>query len=326
MSNIQSCATKCMNISIRKHFTLMFALMIFCHVSYAEQTKSIPKFVIDFLGENTDADTLRIGKQFYTSFESISDFNGFYIVPIINQGTATQSLSNDQRVSGELAHKAFIYGTNTVSMTENTNHRAYPTIQLAKTKTGILTDAVLIEFSVWADFDLRKVENESWFSLATFTSYDDQYWYRAYLINVDADYRVHLMHVPNHDEVIYDIYQTDSVSLPRKKWAKITAYIDYTSANKFKSPFISVWQDGELVSAARFNDRVNLVDAFKNPNKPACLSGLSADSPVDVAEKACHLNYVHGLAQAHFGLYAPPLLGSGTIYNDDLTISEIKRR
>jgi hypothetical protein len=42
------------------------------------------------------------------------------------------------------------------------------------------------------------------------------------------------------------------------------------------------------------------------------------------AEQMCGATYVGGLAQAHGGLYAPPGIASGTVYNDDLTIEEVR--
>ncbi|HMY58826.1 MAG TPA: hypothetical protein PK472_11260 [Pseudomonadota bacterium] len=53
---------------------------------------------------------------------------------------------------------------------------------------------------------------------------------------------------------------------------------------------------------------------------PSCLSGWDG---VDItkAETMCGLKYVPGkLARAHFGLYAPPLLSAGEVWNDDLEI------
>ena len=51
--------------------------------------------------------------------------------------------------------------------------------------------------------------------------------------------------------------------------------------------YAKVWQNGVLVSHAK-------VDQSKNQ-----------------------------LAQAHFGMYAPPLLDQGIVYNDDLSIKEV---
>jgi len=302
---------------------LSLFVITFAGTCFADQTREIPKFVIDFLELPTLAPQPKIGKQFYTSFETIEEFKPFYIVPQNNQNTATHDLVDNPRFVGNHAHEAHIYGSNDVSSTENTNHRAYPTFQFAKTPMGILTGAVFVEFEVWADIELSHRENASWFSLATFTSYDDQYWYRAYLINVDANYNIHLMHVPHHGQSIHDIYQTTSIALPKKQWARISTYIDYTTKNRFNSPFIAVWQDGVLVSAARFDNRVDLITAFMSNNRPKCLNGLSTATPIADAEIACGLNFTNGLAQAHFGLYAPPLLDSGQILNDDLTVSEV---
>jgi hypothetical protein len=282
-----------------------------------EPDKKIPAFLQDFL----DEENLKMRGSFSTGFESEGEFAPFYIVPFDHKNTATHSLSKEQSVSGKLSHKAWMYGKNRQVGGTNTNHRAYPTFQLNKTSLGIVKTAVLVEFSVWADIDLFPTEDKSWFSLATFTSYDDIQWYRSYLINVDSDYKVHLMHVPIQGQSSPDIFHDSKISLPRKAWAKITAYIDYSKNNRFNSPIIAVWQDGALVTASRFSDRVDPL-RISPALQPKCLKGWDKQYVVS-AEKMCDLKYEGGLSQMHFGLYAPPLLSRGVIYNDDLSVTEI---
>jgi hypothetical protein len=301
---------------LRPMLALILALLALSCVA-ARAAAPVPRYVQEFVGQGA----LVKGREFSTSFESVAEFSKFYIVPQNHRRSSNHDLSSEERVSGQLSHKAWIYAGNPVSDTENTNHRAYPTVQFAKSALGIVKTAVLVEFWVWADIDLARSQGRSWFSLATFTSYDDIQWYRSYLINVDADYRVHLMHVPTQGESAADIVKRAPISLPRRKWARITAYIDYGRSNRFQSPFIAVWQDGVVVAASRFSDRISL-DHVPKRSRPVCLRGWDGLS-LDQAETLCNLRYVGGLAQAHFGLYAPPLLTSGTIFNDDLSVAEV---
>lgn len=312
-----------MRKTIKLILFLWFVTLLFSNTAAAQKTAEIPGYVLSFLG--TGQKNLRIGKQYFTSFETVDEFKGFYIAPQNHKDSATHDLSKEQTVSGNLSHKAWMYKKNTVIAGENTNHRAYPTFQFNKTSMGILKGALLVEFWVWADILLKPNSDSRWFSLATFTSYSDKYWYHSYLINVDSRYIVHLMHVPHNAMAVHDIFQTSSIALPRKQWVKITAYIDYLSDNKFASPFIAVWQDGNLVSSSRFDNRIDLNAALQSPNRPRCLDGLPKNATIEQAEQICGLTFTSGLAQAHFGLYAPPGLGSGVIYNDDLTVSEILR-
>ena len=277
----------------------------------------VPDFLKSFLNENN----LATRGSFSTSFESVGEFAPFYVVPFNHNNTATHGLSQEKSVSGNTSHKAWMYGENPQVEGLNTNHRAYPTFQLSETNLGIVKTAVLVEFSVWADIDLLPVEDKSWFSLATFTSYDDIQWYRTYLINVDSDYKVHLMHVPAQGATAPDIFHDSKISLPEKQWSKITAYIDYSTNNRFDSPIIAVWQDGTLVAESRFNDRADPAN-IPPERVPECLNGWDKRDVAE-AEEMCSLKYEGGLSQMHFGLYTPPLLSHGVIYNDDLSVTEI---
>lgn len=279
----------------------------------------VPEFVKNFLEEKG----LRKGKVFLSGFEKIEEFSKFYILPQNYKKSASHNLSFEQSVDGGFSHKAWIYKKNKRLKGKNTNHRAYPTIQMEKTSLGIVKSAVLIEISVWPDIELYPVEGKSWFSLATFTSYNDKEWFRSYLVNVDRNYRLHLMHVPNQGELKADIFSNNKLILPRRQWSKVTTFIDYTKNNRFNSPVIAVWQNGILVAASRFNGRADPYTISAN-NYPKCLDGWNKKNILG-AEKRCNLKYENGLAQMHFGLYAPPLLSEGVIYNDALTVSEIIR-
>ncbi|MBU4205127.1 hypothetical protein KKH26_03060 [Patescibacteria group bacterium] len=117
---------------------------------------------------------------FQTSFESVDDFNGFYIVPQNHLNSSTHELSSEKVHGGSYSHKAWIYDTNEPStIILNNNHRAYPTVQLQKTPGGSFKTPVMITFWVWLDVNLskRSPENE-WFSFATLTQDPSDKWSR----------------------------------------------------------------------------------------------------------------------------------------------------
>lgn len=74
-----------------------------------------------------------------------------------------------------------------------------------------------------------------------------------------------------------------SKPLPMRTWVKLTTELTFGSMGGEAS----VWQDDQLVSKAAIE-----------PTNPL-------------------------LEQAHFGLYAPPSVATGTVYNDDLIIQEL---
>jgi len=287
------------------------------------KTQNLPAFVINLLGLQKANPQPTFGKQYINGYESWKDFAAFYVVPADDQNSATHLLTNKRYYSGKYSHSANIFAENPVIINQNTNHRAYPTYQFNKTSLGVITHAVFIEYEVWADFTLSAQPNANWFSLGTFTSYSDQYWARGFLINVDNTNKINLMHVPQNGESIRDIHENTTIKFPYKQWVRISVYIDYTANNKFNSPFVAVWQNGTLVSAARFDNRIDPATLFQDPQQPACLNGLPSTSSIEEIENACGLVFTNGLAQAHFGLYAPPLLGAGNIYNDALKVSEV---
>ncbi len=259
--------------------------------------------------------------SFSSGFEAISDFDGHYIVPPDHRGTTSHELSTEQVHSGTYAHRAWMYGVNEVVPGENTNHRGYPTVQLSR-NDGVLLGRVLVEFWVWLDVELNSSPNEDWFSFATFTAYDDDHWLRTYLVNLDPEGFVHLMHVPSQSVRVHDIFQTEDVRFPQREWVKLTVYADHTSDNVYESPFIRVWQDDVLVSSARFSPRLSEFERMVGLDRD-CVREAEGEGIAGV-EASCGLRYAgDGLAQAHFGMYAPPLLTTGTVYNDDLSIYRV---
>jgi hypothetical protein len=220
-------------------------------------------------------------RVFQTSFESVSDFDGFYIVPQ-NTTNSSHELSTERVHSGVFSHKGWIIASNPPSTpTVNNNHRAYPTVQLYKTGGGAYKTPVLIEFWVWLDVTLAPGE---WFSFATLDYTTSDTW-DAVLVNLSDQGFVHLMHVPYNQQQVH-LFQTNSIVFPMRQWVKLTVELHFDVTDGYAN----VWQDDQLVSSAE----------VKRGN------GL--------------------FTQAHFGLYAPPSLSAGTVFNDDLVIMDSRTR
>ncbi len=218
-------------------------------------------------------------RTYQTSFESVDDFAGFYIVPQDARPTASHDLTTEIVRSGRFSHKGWVTGPNWPSSRfVNNNHRGYPTIQLYKLEGGAFRTPVKIEFWVWLDMDLKPGE---WFSFATLDHTMRDIW-DPVLINLSDEGIVHLMHVPTNGRGI-TTYQNETLKFPFRQWVKLTAELHFDRDNGYAK----VWQDDVLVSEAEVR-RGN---------------GL--------------------FTQAHFGLYAPPSIASGVIYNDDLVIREM---
>jgi hypothetical protein len=223
-------------------------------------------------------------RTYATSFESVNDFNGFYIVPQNYHGACSHGLATGTVHTGTYSHRGWIYDSYDPSTPfVNNNHRGYPTIQFHKTPGGSFVTPCLITFWVWLDVALAPAipENE-WFSLATLTDDASDVWSNSICINVSHDGFVHLMHVPWTGQKVHTV-QTTSITFPMRQWVKIEIYADFRSSQGY----LKVRQDGVLVSQANVYCRKKT------------------------------------LAQAHFGLYAPPSLSAGEVYNDDLTVQEV---
>ncbi|PIN85193.1 MAG: hypothetical protein COV47_03435 [Candidatus Diapherotrites archaeon CG11_big_fil_rev_8_21_14_0_20_37_9] len=286
----------------------------------------ISLFLFGCIGTNTNSKTdnypitnFKVINKFETGFENESEFTKFSVTPQNYLGSTRHELSSENIHSGELAHKAIIYAENNVVERTNTNHRGYPTIQLYKTEQGTFTGKVFTEFWVWLDVPIEQKPNANWFSFATFTSYADDRWARTELANLEKDGIVHLVHVPRQGEKEDDIFQTTETKFPMRKWVKLSILIDYENNNEYNSAYAKVWQDNELVSAARFNPRLDAETIKQYSAGLECLTTWDGEN-VAQAEELCNLHYTGGLA----GMYAPPLIASGTVYNDDLVIMQIE--
>ena len=220
--------------------------------------------------------------HFRSSFESASDFAGFYVVPVEPDSSAAHQLDDGEVLTGEFSHFAWIVRSNEGSTAgANRNHRAYPTIQFHKTPGGVLSTPLCVSLFVWADFDLKDrpgSQEDQWFSLATFTDDVSDQWRRTILVNVSHDGLVHLQHVPQQGQQNH-IFQSTNMIFPYQQWVHLEIELDFSSAG-----YAKVWLDNTLVSHAN-------VEATRNQ-----------------------------LAQAHFGLYAAPSLSSGEIRNEDVSI------
>lgn len=225
-------------------------------------------------------------RTFTTSFETIPDFDGFYIVP---QDTydSTQDLLTEQVYDGTFSHKAWILRKRADSNDGlYLPHRAYPTIQFQKTADGIYRTPCLVSMWVYLDITLTvRAGIDDWFSFITLSPDTSDNWARTVVVNITPDGYIRLVHVPNQGEQDY-IYQVDSnVSLqfPYAQWVRLDLLINFDS----EKGYAKLWQNGTLISHAAVN------------------GGNS------------------GQAQAHFGLYASAAIESGTIFNDKLRIIEV---
>lgn len=225
-------------------------------------------------------------RTFSTSFENISDFDGFYLTAQGDLNTTYHQLSDSIVHSGNFSHMAWITGANSPSTkTKNNNHRGYPTIQLYKTPDGSFSTPCYITFWVWLDMDLEtdyQGNEDNWFSFATFSSDKSDKWKRTVLVNLSKEGVVHLQHVPKQGKQEH-IYQNETLLFPQKEWVELKIYLDFRN-----NGYAKVWQNGVLVSHAHVKNVKNRV------------------------------------SQAHFGLYAPPQIPNGTVFNDDLTIEMVE--
>ncbi len=223
-------------------------------------------------------------RRFATSFESVTDFDGFYITPQNHLGTAFHALTDSNVYSGVYVHRAWIEGSNPAStLTTNNNHRGYPTVQFQKTPEGPFKTPCYVTLRVWLDMELNANANseDDWFSFATFTDDKTDNWARTVLVNLSTDGFVHLQHTTNQGEQT-SIFQTSDITFPQRQWVELKIFLDFG-----EDGYAKVWQNGELVAHAKIG------------------------------------NITNQLAQAHFGLYCSPQLSTGEVFNDDLEIIEV---
>lgn len=223
-------------------------------------------------------------RTFQTSFETVDDFSGFYITPQAHLNSSYHALNDSMVHSGTYSHKAWITGANSPSLLTNNNHRAYPTVQLYKTNEGAFKTPCYVTFWVWLDMELK----------ASTTGGDNDWFSFATFTCDESDNWTRTVLV----NLSYDGF----VHLMHVPGQGEQNYIFQTQTLKFpqkewvelkiyldftENAYAKVWQNGELVSSASIQDVENK------------------------------------LAQAHFGLYCPPSMASGVVYNDDLKIEMV---
>ncbi len=219
-------------------------------------------------------------RSYQTSFESVSEFSNFYIVPTNYQSAATHSLTTEQKVTGTFAHKASItaLGPNCLFPT-NCNHRAYPTIQLHKLASGGFKTPVLIEFSVYLDMPLTS--QDDWYSFATYSADASDSWKRVVLLNTDSKNKAYLMHVPLHGQSSLT-YQNPSLLFPQKKWVKIKTCLNLAPTNGEAK----VWQDEVLVSSSKVSGGCSVLEQahFGLYASPSLSSGTVYNDDLSIRE------------------------------------------
>ena len=101
-------------------------------------------------------------RSFVSSFESIDDFAGFFIVPQAYKRTSWHHKSTEVVHSGKFSHKAWIDGANPPSLLWlNNGHRGYPSIQFQKTAGGAFKTPVDVVLWVWVDMPLKPRKGEN---------------------------------------------------------------------------------------------------------------------------------------------------------------------
>lgn len=202
----------------------------------------IPTFATALIAVIGAGQTHAEPRAFSTSFETVSEFERFYIVPQNHKGTTSHDLSREVVRSGEFSHKAWVAGPNPASgFNRNNNHRGYPTIQLYKLPKGAFKTPVNVEFWVWLDMELAKGE---WFSFATLDHTTSDTW-DPVLVNLSDKGFVHLMHAPSNGRAEWS-FQTETIKFPMRQWVKLTVQLHFDR----RDGYAEVYQDGQMVSRA----------------------------------------------------------------------------
>ncbi len=224
-------------------------------------------------------------RVFVSSFERVEDFSGFYITAQGHLGTSFHEQSEEVVRSGRFSHKAWFDGANPDSTPMvNNNHRGYPTVQLYKTAGGSFESPCLVTLWVWLDVELQGDPSGGEDDWFSFATFTDD--------ESDRWSRTVLVNL-SHDGFVH---------LQHTAGQGRQEYVYQTTTTKFPmrqwvelkmyldfgdNGYAKVWQDGELVAHAAVG------------------------------------NISNRLAQAHFGLYSPPWMESGVVYNDDLRIEMV---
>ena len=224
----------------------------------------------------TDPSASRWETVYATGFESDDDLAGFYQTPP-SPLTRHEVVEGVERHGGRRAHRGWLTGSTGAEPVDGPNHRGYPTIQLHKRPTGPCRAVCLVD--LWVRLEGARLGTGEWFSLATFSTDGSDRWSRVALANVGSEGWLHTFHVPTHGVGGWTFQRRD-LPFPRDRWVRVTTLLDMRPAGGA----VAVWQDGALMSAARFE---------------------GGDGDLD---------------QMHFGLYAPESLVDASVWNDDITV------
>lgn len=225
-----------------------------------------------------------VKKEFKSSFESVEDFTGFYLTPQSYMGTTFHGLSDSIVHTGIFAHKAWIDGSNPPSITTNNNHRGYPTIQLQNTSDGVFKTPCYVTLWVWLDMDLKESANGG---------IDDWFSFATFTEDESDDWKESVLVNLSHDGYVHLMHVPTQ---GKQEYLFQTTSVSFPQKQWVElkmyldfsnDGYAKVWQNGVLVSHAK-------VEKSKNQ-----------------------------LAQAHFGMYSPPQMVRGMIFNDDLIIQEV---
>jgi len=234
--------------------------------------------------ENTAVNS-KVNREFSSSFESVDDFSNFYITPQAHLNTSFHEQSDAVVYSGNYSHKAWIQGANSPSsLLVNNNHRGYPTVQLYKTEKGSFESPLTISLWVWLDINLQANASDEESDWFSFATFTDD--------ESDSWNRTILVNL-SHDGFVHLQHtsgqgENDIIFQTTTLLFPQQEWVELTIYLDLNTDgYAKVWQNGLLVSHAN-------IDNFKNK-----------------------------LAQAHFGMYSPPQLTSGVVYNDDLHIEMV---
>ena len=179
------------------------------------------------------------GREFRTSFEAVSEFDGSYIVPQNYQSAASHDLSSERLISGNFSHKGWIYSA------AGDSHRAYPTVQFHKLDGGSFRGLVYMELYVYLQDVTIPTGSGHWFSFITVARRTEDAFWDGVLVNLGYEGIVHLMHVPTVGKKEWSFQITD-LYFPQNQWVKLGLCLSMDENNGFARAY----QDGVLVSAA----------------------------------------------------------------------------
>jgi hypothetical protein len=200
-------------------------------------------------------------KQFFSSFDSASEFTGV-VIPGTYNSTHWITANVDSLLFGIHGHHArtLSQGAPTNADSLNRVHRAYPYILLDQEPTGCIHGPIFIRFYLraWMNLQLRSPTND-WFS--DFTLSPDSVrtggtWDTVVTGIIAAN-------APNYlsfEHILTTVYQANDSNSPNLSkrftqgiWHRIDIFLDPNPT----TGYIKRWQDGQLVNWATVHDLNN---------------------------------------------------------------------